>query len=48
MQISCRKYSAQLARQLRVAVTGFFDNLNLITETIDFAGDPVSPEYSHF
>ncbi|KYB27484.1 EKC/KEOPS complex subunit LAGE3-like protein [Tribolium castaneum] len=42
------KFSAQLARQLRVAVSSFFDNLNLMSETIEFAGDPVSSTYSHF
>jgi tRNA threonylcarbamoyladenosine modification (KEOPS) complex Pcc1 subunit len=42
------QFSAQLARQLRVAINGFFENINLIAETIEFVGEPVSSEYSHF
>jgi len=42
------KFSAELARQLRVAVNGFFENIILITQTIEFAGPAVSNSYSHY
>jgi len=42
------KFTAALAKQLRVAVNGFFENIVLITQTIEFAGPPVSDSYSHY
>ncbi|XP_018570277.1 uncharacterized protein LOC108910214 [Anoplophora glabripennis] len=42
------KFSTSLARQLRVAVNGFFEKLDLISETIEAFGPPVSNSYSHY
>ncbi|KAJ8920958.1 hypothetical protein NQ315_015752 [Exocentrus adspersus] len=42
------EFSALLARQLRVAINGFFDKLDLIAETIEAIGPPVSDSYSHY
>lgn len=43
-----RKFSAQLARQLRVAVNGFLEKLDLISQTIEAFGPPVSDSYDHY
>lgn len=42
------KFSAKLAKQLRVALTGFFEKLDLISGTIEMLGPPVSEEYKHY
>lgn len=42
------KFSAHLARQLRVAINGFFEKLDLITETVEAFGPPVSKTYNHY
>ncbi|XP_018329404.1 uncharacterized protein LOC108739831 isoform X2 [Agrilus planipennis] len=41
-------FSGRLAKQLRVAVNNFFDNINLILSTIDQFGPPVSDYYHHY
>lgn len=42
------EFSASLARQLRVAVNGFLDKVDLITETIEKFGEPVSDSYNYY
>ncbi|CAH0557434.1 unnamed protein product [Brassicogethes aeneus] len=42
------KFTAELPRQIRVSINGFFDKIDLITETFDNFGPPVSESYSHF
>jgi len=42
------KFSGVSARQLRVGVNCFFDNISLILETFDFAGPPTSETYNNF
>lgn len=41
-------FTAELAKQLRVAVTNFFENISLIADTAEFAGDPVGEKYDYF
>lgn len=41
------KFSADSTRHIRVAVNGFYDNVLLINETIEFTGPPVSARYEH-
>ncbi|CAG9826048.1 unnamed protein product [Diabrotica balteata] len=41
-------FSATLPKQLRVAVTGFFEKLQLISETIELLGPPLSNEYNYY
>ncbi|XP_057651419.1 uncharacterized protein LOC130890969 isoform X2 [Diorhabda carinulata] len=41
-------FSAKLAKQLRVALTNFFEKLDLISGTIEMLGPPVSKEYNHY
>ncbi|XP_011699557.1 PREDICTED: uncharacterized protein LOC105456891 [Wasmannia auropunctata] len=40
-------FSGKEARKVRVALTSFFDNLLLVTETIEQFGPP-EPTYSHY
>ncbi|KYN27793.1 L antigen family member 3 [Trachymyrmex cornetzi] len=40
-------FSGKEARKVRVALTSFFDNLLLVTETIEKFGPP-EPTYSHY
>ncbi|XP_044743103.1 EKC/KEOPS complex subunit Lage3 [Chrysoperla carnea] len=42
------KLSAPDARQLRVALNGFFDNIKLILQTMELTGSPLSESYSHY
>lgn len=42
------KLSAPDARQLRVALNGFFDNIKLILQTMELTGSPFSESYSHY
>lgn len=42
-----RQFTGDSARQLRVGVNCFFDNVALILETFEFTGPPVSDKYSH-
>lgn len=42
------KFTASLAKQLRVALTNFFESVSLIADTAEFAGDPVSEKYDYF
>ncbi|KAG5879241.1 hypothetical protein JTB14_017095 [Gonioctena quinquepunctata] len=41
-------FTANFARQLRVAVNGFFEKIDLISGTIELLGPPVSNTYSHY
>lgn len=41
-------FIGETAKQVRVGVTCFFDNIALILQTIDFVGDPMSEAYSHY
>lgn len=41
-------FSAPLAHQLRVAVNGFFEKIDLVSGTIELLGLPVSEKYSHY
>jgi len=41
-------FSASLARQLRIALNNFFVKVDLITETIQEMGPPVSDHYDHY
>ncbi|XP_077281638.1 EKC/KEOPS complex subunit LAGE3-like isoform X2 [Temnothorax americanus] len=40
-------YSGKEARKVRVALTSFFDNILLVTETIQRFGPP-EPTYAHY
>ncbi|XP_074031025.1 EKC/KEOPS complex subunit Lage3-like [Leptinotarsa decemlineata] len=42
------QFSARFARQLRVAVNGFFEKLDLVSGCIELLGPPVSESYSHY
>ncbi|KAL1513180.1 hypothetical protein ABEB36_002625 [Hypothenemus hampei] len=41
-------FSAKQAKQLRVSLTNFFEKIDLIVETIEVMGPPVSANYSHY
>jgi len=40
-------FSGKEARKVRVGLTSFFDNLSLVTETIEKFGPP-EPTYTHY
>lgn len=41
-------FTARLARQLRVALNNFFEKVDLILETVQVMGPPVSETYDHY
>lgn len=43
-----RDFSGPTVRGLRVAVNSFFDKIDLIANTMEIFGPPVSKEYSHY
>ncbi|XP_044752800.1 uncharacterized protein LOC123312438 [Coccinella septempunctata] len=42
------KFHGSNLSSLRTSVNSFFDNIHLITETIQLVGQPLSESYSHF
>lgn len=44
----CRKFHALLAKQLRVAINGFLEKVDLVLETIQQFGPPRSKIYEHY